>query len=92
MKRTKEYNITPDFPAFDKLRYTPETMAAKEQWPELVGKTGEEAKAIIENENVNVKEVRIIPNMSPVTADYREERVRIFVDKDGKVAAPPGTG
>ncbi|CAF1505248.1 unnamed protein product, partial [Didymodactylos carnosus] len=51
------------------------------QWPELVGRNGEEA-------------VRIIKQQSgqPITMDYRLDRVRVFVDDRGIVTSVPRTG
>lgn len=62
------------------------------EWPELVGRQGEEAKQIIMNQNPSLTTVNIIPEGSPVTADYRTDRVRIFVKPDGTVAYPPMIG
>ena len=57
----------------------------------LVGMTGEEAKAEIMAINPTL-EVHIVPEGSMMTADYRLNRVRIFVDKNGKVAREPQRG
>lgn len=62
------------------------------QWPNLVGMPGQQAKDTIERENTELTLVVIIPDGSPVTADYREDRVRIFVDNDGKVTQIPRVG
>ena len=63
------------------------------KWPEkdLVGMTGEEAKKEI-NEVDPSLEVHILPDDSMMTMDYREDRVRVFVNKDGKVASQPNKG
>ncbi|XP_038063304.1 glu S.griseus protease inhibitor-like [Patiria miniata] len=63
----------------------------KETWPELVGQTGEEAKAVIEREDPTL-EVEIVPYGYAVTADYRTDRVRIYLDAEGRVATPPTIG
>lgn len=63
----------------------------KESWPEMTGKTGEEAKEAILSERPDLT-VHIVPDMSPVTMDYRPERVRIFVNTDGKVVGDPRCG
>jgi len=60
-------------------------------WPELVGKTGAEAKATIEEENPSLQVV-IVPYGSVVTADYRTDRVRIYVDVEGIVVETPRIG
>ena len=65
----------------------------KEAWPEVVGMDGSAAKVAIEAENnVNVRQIQCIPEGSMVTRDYREDRVRIFTNKDGKVVAAPTVG
>ncbi|XP_077863391.1 uncharacterized protein LOC100378558 [Saccoglossus kowalevskii] len=61
------------------------------KWPELVGKTGEEAKEVILKEYPDFK-VQIIPADHGVTCDYVETRVRIFIEENGKVARPPMIG
>jgi len=60
------------------------------QWPELVGKTADEAKEIVQNERPDVQ-IEVLGKMSPCTMDYREDRVRIVVD-DNKVCMAPRTG
>ncbi|KAK2143068.1 hypothetical protein LSH36_881g03000 [Paralvinella palmiformis] len=64
----------------------------KTKWPELVGKDGNEAKEIIEKERPDLKQVHIIPINSPVTMDFRQDRVRIVTNQDGTVAVPPCVG
>merc|ERR1719263_366732 len=63
----------------------------KTEWPELVGKDGEEAKKIIEGETAgtNIQQVSIVPYGYMVTADYREDRVRIYLGEDGTVDTVP---
>jgi len=63
----------------------------KAAWPELVGLTGEEAKAKILQERPELT-VEIKPELGPCTMDYREDRVRIFVNNDGKVVGHVQTG
>ena len=60
-------------------------------FPELTGMPGEEAKSELEKKYPSLK-VFIVPEDSMVTMDYLEDRVRIFVDKDGKVARDPMIG
>jgi len=48
----------------------------------LIGMAGEEAKAVIEAINPSLQ-VQVIPEGSMVTADYRLDRVRIFVGEGG---------
>ncbi|WP_368735743.1 serine protease inhibitor [Erythrobacter sp. SN021] len=63
----------------------------KQEWPELVGKTGGEAETQVLKDRPDVH-VEIIPENSPTTLDLRYDRVRIFVDKDNKVVRAPRTG
>lgn len=37
-------------------------------------------------------QVQILNELSPCTMDFRQDRVRIFINKEGKVAGPPRTG
>lgn len=62
-------------------------------WPEksLVGMTGEDAKKEIKGVDPSL-EVHVLPEDSMVTMDYRTDRVRIFVDADGKVVRQPNAG
>ena len=62
------------------------------KWPQLVGMPGEQAKAIIIKENPSLTRVDILPDGSMVTMDYREDRVRIFVDEAGNVVGTPSVG
>jgi len=36
--------------------------------------------------------VEVMHENSPTTRDYREDRVRIFFNDEGKVASPPHAG
>ncbi|KAI3880411.1 hypothetical protein MKW92_053160 [Papaver armeniacum] len=60
----------------------------KSSWPELVGYSGESAAEIIERENTTV----LVPKGSLVTADIRCDRVRVWINKAGKVYQIPGIG
>lgn len=60
-------------------------------WGQLVGKTGEEAKVRI-LEDMPDADVHILPEGSPVTFDYRFNRVRVFVDGQDKVVTQPHIG
>ena len=79
-------------------RWILEKMAEDEKatWPEknLVGVTGEEAKAAVLAGKSEILEanVHILPHDAMVTEDYREDRVRIFVGDDGKVVRQPMIG
>lgn len=59
-------------------------------WPECVGMTGEEAKAKVLKDFPNAH-VSILKDGSPVTEDYKSDRVRIFINDEGKVSQEPIT-
>ena len=63
----------------------------RREWPELVGKTGEEAREVILATGA-AADVEIVPEDAMVTADFRTDRVRVFVDGSGKVARTPIIG
>ncbi|KAL6063209.1 Potato proteinase inhibitor type I family protein [Balamuthia mandrillaris] len=66
-------------------------MSGKRQWPELVGKPFEEVKAAILKDDSSLKVVSI-PQGAMVTADFREDRVRVYVNKAGKCIKTPRVG
>lgn len=77
-------------------------------WPELVGRNGTDAVQYIKEKTgkyiflidrrrfliscLGFTNVVIIPDGSMVTMDFRMDRVRVFVDKDGIVVRTPRTG
>ncbi|ESQ52564.1 hypothetical protein EUTSA_v10017502mg [Eutrema salsugineum] len=63
----------------------------KNAWPELVGTNGEYAASVIEKENTSVDAVVILDGI-PVTADFRCDRVRVRVDRNGIVVKVPTIG
>ncbi|PWA64721.1 hypothetical protein CTI12_AA263550 [Artemisia annua] len=63
----------------------------KSSWPELVGATGEAAATTIERENPLVDAIVILEG-SPVTFDFRCDRVWVVVDSCGIVIQPPTIG
>lgn len=63
----------------------------KDTWPELIGKTAEEAKAAINAEAPGLH-VEILEEGSFVTFDYKTDRVRIFVNQEGKISLAPSIG
>ena len=76
---------------------TQDTNNKLQQWPELdlVGYTGEDAKfAILAATTTKEEEMNvfILPEDSMVTMDYRTDRVRIFVNEEGKVVRQPKIG
>jgi hypothetical protein len=63
----------------------------KIEWPELQGKTADEAKAVLEKEAPGFKIQVIGPDMM-ATAEYRCERIRIWLNKQQRVSQPPRVG
>lgn len=63
----------------------------KRSWPELVGYRGSAAAAIIESQNPLV-DAQIVKKGSFVTADFRCDRVRVWVDERGIVYRTPVIG
>lgn len=63
----------------------------KNSWPELEGKTGEEAKRVIQ-EQYPYLNIYIVPENSPVIMDYRTDRVWVFINTDGIVTRTPRVG
>ncbi|CAF3787965.1 unnamed protein product [Rotaria sp. Silwood1] len=63
----------------------------KSEWPELVGRNGQEAIRIIKKQT-GFKDVITVKEGSVMTTDYRTNRVRIFVDKRGIVTRVPTVG
>ncbi|KAG5588054.1 hypothetical protein H5410_048488 [Solanum commersonii] len=61
----------------------------KQFWPELIGVPTKLAKEIIEKENSLINNVQILLNGSPVTMDYRCNRVRLFDNILGSVVQIP---
>ncbi|KAK7323375.1 hypothetical protein VNO77_26847 [Canavalia gladiata] len=63
----------------------------KTSWPELVGVTAEEAEKKIKEEMSGV-EIQVVPPGYFVTADFKPQRVRLYVDESNKVTRTPGIG
>jgi len=76
-------DMPPDqpLPATDKLA-----------WPELVGEDADAAAATILAETQNQVQVFIIPEDSLVSADYRTDRVRVFINEENLVSRKPMIG
>ncbi|KAJ0028095.1 hypothetical protein Pint_35372 [Pistacia integerrima] len=66
-------------------------MASKTTWPELVGLTADEAEKKIKEERP-VVQVQVVPPNNFVTMDFRQNRVRLYVDSSGKVDRAPRIG
>ncbi|KNA21306.1 hypothetical protein SOVF_043920 [Spinacia oleracea] len=63
----------------------------KQRWPELVGNDGKTAALKIESENSSVH-IFILQEGSPVTSDFRCDRVRVFINTRGIVVKTPVVG
>nr|ACG26179.1 subtilisin-chymotrypsin inhibitor CI-1B [Zea mays] len=61
---------------------------AKKSWPEVVGLSLEEAKRVILCDKPDA-DIVVLPVGTPVTMDFRPNRVRIFIDT---VAEAPHIG
>ncbi|XP_060176549.1 proteinase inhibitor I-B-like [Lycium barbarum] len=64
----------------------------KDTWPELLGVPATLARQTIQNENSNITNVPSILNGSPVTTDFRCDRVRLFVNVLDFVVQTPRVG
>ena len=65
--------------------------SVKTSWPELLGVPGVEAKSKILADNPKL-DVIVLPVGSGITKDIRNDRVRVFVDCNEKVAQIPMIG
>ncbi|KAF3545578.1 hypothetical protein DY000_02002129 [Brassica cretica] len=63
----------------------------KNSWPELVGTNGDYAASMIERENTRVDAIVILDG-TPVTTDFRCNRVRVRVDGNRIVVRVPTAG
>ncbi|KAF6992961.1 hypothetical protein CFC21_009931 [Triticum aestivum] len=63
----------------------------KTEWPELVGKSVEEAKKVILQDKTEAQIV-VLSVGTVVTMEYRIDRVRLFVDSLDKIAQVPRVG
>ncbi|PHT36446.1 Ethylene-responsive proteinase inhibitor 1 [Capsicum baccatum] len=64
----------------------------KDTWPELVGVPAGFARRTIQKENPKLTNVPSILNGSPVTQDFRCDRVRLFVNVLDDVVQTPRVG
>jgi hypothetical protein len=67
-------------------------IAERTDWPELVGETAEEAEATIHELYGEEYAVEVVKYGKPVIGDYRTDRVRLYVNKEGKVLKAPNVG
>ncbi|GAB2282290.1 hypothetical protein Dimus_016838 [Dionaea muscipula] len=65
--------------------------SGKQVWPELVGESGAAAAAKIHRENRLVHPI-VLPEGTPVTKDFRCDRVWVWVDPRGIVIRAPRVG
>lgn len=70
---------------------TDEGAAAKGKWPELVGKSKEQAEAVLLAEAPGAT-LQFLPEDAMVTMDFREDRIRVFSDDSGTVVRAPMRG
>jgi hypothetical protein len=64
----------------------------KIHWPELVGLPAQESINRILSDRPDLVSVLSIPQGSMVTCDYREDRVRVYIDSNGIVVRAPTIG
>ncbi|GMH98476.1 hypothetical protein TrVE_jg6081 [Triparma verrucosa] len=62
------------------------------KWPETVGLDGVEAAEYIQKSRPDMKIVTVMGERDIMTRDMRFDRVRIFVDDEGKVVKAPRIG
>ncbi|KAF7848625.1 hypothetical protein BT93_L1793 [Corymbia citriodora subsp. variegata] len=62
------------------------------EWPELVGQSGEKAKALIEKDNVYVTVILIPVGKAIGFLDFCCNRVYVWIDKKGNVYQTPVVG
>jgi hypothetical protein len=60
-------------------------------WPHLAGRHVDEVEKAIKSERPDLK-VYKVPHDAMVTMDFRTDRVRLFVDGEGKVSKTPRVG
>ncbi|KDP36378.1 hypothetical protein JCGZ_08647 [Jatropha curcas] len=63
----------------------------KTSWPELLGENGKAAAALIEKENKDLHAI-VLKEGTPVTMEFRWDRVRVWVDECGVVILVPING
>ncbi|KAK3226329.1 hypothetical protein Dsin_006191 [Dipteronia sinensis] len=89
-----ESTPTPTLPlprTYGELLGRNQNTAAKREWPELVGLTAEEAEKKIKEDKPGVH-VHVVQSNCFITMDFRQDRVRLFVDHSTKVERPPRIG
>mmetsp|Transcript_31310 Transcript_31310/g.31596 ORF Transcript_31310/g.31596 Transcript_31310/m.31596 type:complete len:88 (-) Transcript_31310:380-643(-) len=61
-------------------------------WSVLVGKIGEDVKNQIKEARPDLNAIDIVGEDDMLTMDFREDRVRVFVDEDNKCVRTPTVG
>ena len=61
------------------------------EWPKAAGRAIEDVVEEIKSENANLNVVKVEEG-SMVTMDFREDRVRVFYNKEGMVVGTPRIG
>lgn len=61
------------------------------EFPEVIGMTGDAAKATLETEFPTMN-IQVLPYGSMATMDFREDRIRIKLDENGVVSKAPRIG
>eukprot|EP00980_Cylindrotheca_fusiformis_P031300 scaffold26137_cov152-Cylindrotheca_fusiformis.AAC.1 len=64
---------------------------SRSEFPEVIGMTGDEAKATLEQEFPSMT-IQVLPHGSMATMDFREDRIRIWLDENGSVSKAPRVG
>ncbi|KAI9154023.1 hypothetical protein LWI28_020030 [Acer negundo] len=85
---------TPTLPlprTYEELLGRNQNTSTKREWPEVVGLTAEEAEKKIKEDKPGVH-VHVVPSNCFITMDFRQDRVRLFVDHSRKVEKPPRIG
>ncbi|CAF1346470.1 unnamed protein product [Rotaria sp. Silwood1] len=66
-------------------------MSNLQSWPDLVGESVDQAVAVIKSQNPHLNVIPV-PENSPVTMDFRQDRVRVFFDNYNQVSSAPRVG
>jgi len=67
------------------------TITTKTCWPELIGKSAEEAVQVIKEQS-GLSKVHVCGPGSRTTRDIDDERVRVYVNEENKVTTEPTIG
>ena len=64
-------------------------MSGRSQFPELEGTDADSAASTLQGYGLNP---RVLPQGSPCTRDFRQDRVRVFKDNNNRVVGVPRIG